>query len=185
MRSYLARGFWNARGISPIFRTVFLPANRLSLPRQTKSVRKGVLQTEKNRVQYQKRAKGAAALRPYTVQRGKSEHHRTGYLLTAGGGDSRASATERNRSPKAVRMERRGKSSPASGRPGGHVNPTRCNTDRDAMVGPAVPKGGTEQRRRRPAKIDCRNNRTRLTASVAFFPPGFGRIFLRQNQSFI
>ncbi len=77
----------------------------------------------------------------------------------------------------AVRMERRGKSSPASGKPGGHVNPTRCNTDRDVMAGPAVPKGGKEQRRRRPAKIDCRSNRTRLTPSVASFRPFAGRDF--------
>ena len=81
----------------------------------------------------------------------------------------------------AVRMERRGKSSPASGKPGGHVNPTRCNTDRDVMAGPAVPKGGKEQRRRRPAKIDCRSNRTRLTPSVASFRPFVGGIFFAPN----
>ena len=37
-----------------------------------------------------------------------------GCRLTAGGGDSRESATERNRRLRAVRMERRGKSSPGS-----------------------------------------------------------------------
>ncbi len=70
---------------------------------------------------------------------------------------------------KMVRMERRGKSSPAYGRPYGSVNPIRCNTERDVIVGPAVPKGGTEHLRRRDAKIDCRIDRTRLIGLVACF----------------
>ena len=43
-----------------------------------------------------------------------------------------------------VRMERRGKSSPACGELYGYVNPIRCNTDKDGFVGPTVLKGGTE-----------------------------------------
>lgn len=43
-----------------------------------------------------------------------------------------------------VRMERRGKSSPACRELYGYVNPIRCNTDKDGFVGPTVLKGGTE-----------------------------------------
>ena len=42
------------------------------------------------------------------------------------------SATEIYRRIISVRVERRGKSSPAQWRHYGHVNPTRCNTDRGA-----------------------------------------------------
>ena len=49
-------------------------------------------------------------------------------LLTAAGGDPRDSATEIDRRPQqAVRMERRGKSSPAHWRLCGYVNPARSN----------------------------------------------------------
>ena len=49
-------------------------------------------------------------------------------LLTAAGGDPRDSATEIDRRPQqAVRMERRGKSSPAHWRLCGYVNPVRSN----------------------------------------------------------
>ena len=53
-----------------------------------------------------------------------------------------------------VRMERRGKSSPAHPRGCGPVNPIRCNTDWDGFAGPAVPTGGGERAGRPGAKID-------------------------------
>ena len=67
-----------------------------------------------------------------------------------------------------VRMERRGKSSPAHVRACGHVNPIRCNTDWDGFAGPAVPKGGSERTGRPGAKIDCgtrQNSAYRLSRS--------------------
>jgi hypothetical protein len=56
---------------------------------------------------------------------GKSELRRAGWSLTATGGDPKESATE-NIPPRAyrgVRVKRRGKSSPLSGRPGRHGKP--------------------------------------------------------------
>ncbi len=58
---------------------------------------------------------------------GKSGRHRAGQLLTAAEGDLRESATEIYRRGNAVRVERRGKSSPEYGRPYCHVNPVRRN----------------------------------------------------------
>ena len=49
-----------------------------------------------------------------------------GCQLTAGGGNSKESATE-NIPPEKVRLKRRGKSSPAIWRHIGFVNPTRSN----------------------------------------------------------
>ena len=74
---------------------------------------------------------------------GKSGLHRAGYLLTAGRGDSRESATERNRQKIFLaRMERRGKSSPEYRRLYCHVNPIRSNTSRNNAAARRVPKGG-------------------------------------------
>lgn len=56
-------------------------------------------------------------------------------LLTAAGGDPRDSATEIDRRPQqAVRMERRGKSSPACRRLYGYVNPIRSNTAEERIA---------------------------------------------------
>ena len=49
--------------------------------------------------------------------RGKSELRRAGCRVTPGGGDSKESATEKYRRLWPVRVKRRGKSSPGSGRP--------------------------------------------------------------------
>ena len=69
--------------------------------------------------------------KPKGSVRGKSEHHRAGCRVTPGGGDSKESATENYRHDLVVRMKRRGKSSPVSGRSDSRVNPTRCNSDRE------------------------------------------------------
>ena len=53
-----------------------------------------------------------------------------GCQLTAGGGDSKASATERYRQSDLVRVERCGKSAPAAWRLVRHVNPIRCKMRR-------------------------------------------------------
>ena len=69
------------------------------------------------------------------ARRGKSGLHRAGCRITSGGGDSRDSATEIYRRTCAVRMERRGKSSPAAWRLVRHVNPTRCKIGMGAFNG--------------------------------------------------
>ncbi len=52
-------------------------------------------------------------------------------------------------------MERRGKSSPASGEPDGPANPIRSNTVERRMRRPGASLGGgIERRRQRRAKID-------------------------------
>ena len=50
-----------------------------------------------------------------------------GCQLTAGGGNSKESATEINRQFKLVRMERQGKSLPVAWRHASYVNPTWSN----------------------------------------------------------
>ena len=60
-----------------------------------------------------------------------------GCLLTAGGGDSKASATERYRQSNLVRVERCGKSAPAAWRLVRHVNPIRCKRRRHTGCSPA------------------------------------------------
>ena len=71
---------------------------------------------------------GSCGRKPKGSVRGKSEHRRAGCRVTPGGGDSKESATERYTAAFAVRVKRRGKSSPLPGRPGRRVNPIRCNT---------------------------------------------------------
>ena len=55
-------------------------------------------------------------------------------------------------------MERRGKSSPERGRPRCHVNPIRCNTDWEVIVGPALPTGGWSK-----AATSCRDRLSHTT----------------------
>ena len=66
--------------------------------------------------------------------RGKSELRRTGCRITSGGGDSKESATEIYRLLLQVRVERRGKSSPAAWRLADHVNPIRSKIDSEALT---------------------------------------------------
>lgn len=59
--------------------------------------------------------------------------------VTPGEGDFKESATERYRLTCQVRMERRGKSSPAAWRLAGYVNPTWSNTAEGRNDCPSVP----------------------------------------------
>ena len=92
-------------------------------------------------------------------------------------------ATSRRRFLMSVRVERRGKSSPAQRRRLRPVNPIRSNTDRSGLLGPY--SDGWRERGSNPAprQMTAFNDRTRLT--VPLTPELFGNDLFLHSSLFV